>query len=58
MEVIKKHMKVYAPTNDQKNMFKDLCQGPVVEWLKGEIGADVVNSVLRDVEKIEKELGY
>lgn len=58
MEVIKKHMKVYSPTNEQKNMFKKLCQGPVVEWLKGEIGEEFVNQVLADVEKIEKELGY
>ncbi len=58
MEVIRKHMEVYTPTNAQKNKFKELCQGPVVEWLKAEIGAEVVNSVLTDVAQIEKQLGY
>jgi tripartite ATP-independent transporter DctP family solute receptor len=58
MDVIKKHMEVYSPTNEQKNMYKELCQGPVVTWLKGEIGAELVDKVLKDVKKIEKELGY
>ncbi|MBW1861498.1 MAG: DctP family TRAP transporter solute-binding subunit, partial [Deltaproteobacteria bacterium] len=35
MEILKKHMKIYSPSAEEKNMFKNLCQGPVVEWLKG-----------------------
>lgn len=58
MEVIERHMRVYSPTIEQKNMFKKLCQGPVVKWLKGEIGAEAVDTVLKEVERIEKELGY
>jgi len=58
MEILKKKMEVYSPTMEEKEEFKRVSQGPVVEWLKGEIGADVVESILRDVEEIEKEMGY
>ena len=58
MEILKKHLKIYSPNTEEKNMFKNLCQGPVVEWLKGEIGSEIVDSVLADVARIEKELGY
>jgi len=56
MEVIKKNMKVYSPTMKEKDAFKNLCQGPVIQWLKGTIGAKVVDDVLKDVERIEKEM--
>ena len=58
MEIITKNMEVYSPTIEELNMYKKLCQGPVVEWLKKQIGTEVVNAVLRDVEGIEKEMGY
>ena len=58
MEVLKKHMKIYSPTNEEKNMYKELCQAPVVKWLKGQIGSEIVDQVLADVAKIEKDLGY
>jgi tripartite ATP-independent transporter DctP family solute receptor len=58
LEVIKKTMKIYSPTNEEKENFKKVSQGPVVQWLKGEVGAEVVDSVLKDIQRIEKRFGY
>jgi hypothetical protein len=58
MEIIAKHMEVYSPTIKELNMYKKVCQGPVVQWLNKEIGSEVVAPVMRDVEGIEKEMGY
>jgi TRAP-type C4-dicarboxylate transport system substrate-binding protein len=58
LEVIKKTMKVYSPTSEEKENFKKVSQGPVVQWLKGEVGAEVVDDVLKDIQRIEKRFGY
>lgn len=38
-------MEIYSPTAEEKESFK-VCQEPVVEWLKGQIGADVVDEFM------------
>jgi C4-dicarboxylate-binding protein DctP len=58
MDVLKKHMKIYSPTNEEKNMYKERCQAPVIKWLKGRVGSAIVDQVLADVDRIEKEMGY
>ncbi|MCP4399778.1 MAG: DctP family TRAP transporter solute-binding subunit [bacterium] len=53
-----KGMEIYKPTPDELAMFREKAQGPVVEWLKGEIGEDVVNGMLKTVEETKAKLGY
>lgn len=44
-----KGVEVYAPNAEEKETFK-IAQAPVVEWLKGEIGDEVVDDFLAAVE--------
>ena len=58
-----KGMKVYAPTLKEKDMFKELCQKPVIAFLKKDFqkkGADPVwfDKFFAAVEAAEKALGY
>ena len=39
-------------------MFRQAAQGPVVEWLKEELGADVVDGMLQAVEDAKAKYGY
>ena len=58
LEVLKKHMKIYSPSSEEIEKFKKISGPPVVEWLKGQIGAETVQAVMDEVKKIEKKLGY
>jgi C4-dicarboxylate-binding protein DctP len=58
LEVLKKHMKIYSPTSEEIEKIKNISGPPVVEWLKGQIGAETVQAVMDDVKKIEKKMGY
>jgi hypothetical protein len=51
-------MKIYSPSSEEIENFKKISGPPVVEWLKGQIGAETVQAVMDDVKKIEKKLGY
>jgi len=59
----KKGMKVYAPTLEEKAMFKKLSQEPVIEFLKKDFQKKGVDLVWFDkfnaaVDEAEKSLGY
>lgn len=54
---LSKGMEIYKPTPDELAMFREKAQGPVVEWLKGEIGAEVVDGMLQTVEETRAKLG-
>ena len=61
--VKEKGMEVYAPTLEQKAMFKDLSQQPVIEFLKKDFEKKGVDLAWFDrffdaVKKAEQELGY
>jgi C4-dicarboxylate-binding protein DctP len=61
--VTEKGMKVYAPTVQEKEMFKQLSQKPVIEFLKKDFQEKNVDLKWFDrffeaVDKAEKELGY
>ena len=45
---------VYSPTPEEKETFK-IAQAPVVEWLKGEIGAETVDNFVNAVKATEAE---
>lgn len=51
-----KGMKINSLSSETLRSFKEASQGPVLEWLKGKIGADLVNGALSAVEEIEAQL--
>jgi TRAP-type C4-dicarboxylate transport system permease small subunit len=56
-EVIKNSMEVYVPTAAEKQQFVDGTK-PTYDWLRQQIGADVVDGFLAAVADSEKKLGY
>ncbi|WP_319562641.1 DctP family TRAP transporter solute-binding subunit [Marispirochaeta sp.] len=55
--VLKNNMEIYAPTAEEMDKFKAAVE-PVKEWLKGEVGAKVVDDFYAAVAQAEAELGY
>ncbi len=51
-------MQVYKPTPEELEVFRATAQPPVVEWLKSEIGSDIVDQMLITVDNYNKKLGY
>lgn len=51
VEIIKDDMEIYNPTPQELEQFKNKIQPPVVEWLKAEIGKDLVDGMLETVEE-------
>lgn len=45
-------MEVYAPTAEEKETFR-VCQEPVIEWLKEQIGAETVDEFMAAVETVK-----
>ena len=58
MQILQDNMEVYAPTSEQIKMFQEKAQPPVIDWLKGEVGAEVVDGFLEAVKEAEMALGY
>jgi tripartite ATP-independent transporter DctP family solute receptor len=51
-------MEIYKPTPEEIAQFRGLCQEPVAEWLRGEIGAEIVDGMLKTVAETKAKLGY
>jgi len=49
-------MNIYTPTVAEFQQFKKLAQGPVVQWLKQELGEVLVNNFLESVQNAENKL--
>jgi C4-dicarboxylate-binding protein DctP len=54
----KKGLKIYKPTKEEIQMFRDKTQPSSIKWLKNEFGDKLVNSLLVATVEAEKELGY
>ncbi|MTI60437.1 MAG: DctP family TRAP transporter solute-binding subunit [Firmicutes bacterium] len=52
------NMKIYKPTPEELEVFRNTAQPPVVKWLKDEIGAELVDGMIETVEEYTKKLGY
>jgi tripartite ATP-independent transporter DctP family solute receptor len=48
-------MEVYALSPAEKDLFKNLTQGPVIEWLKTKVDIELINEALDAVEKAVQE---
>ncbi len=58
MSTLQEHMEVYTPTAEQLKKFQDTAQPAVIEWLKEEVGSEVVDEFLKAVKEAEAALGY
>lgn len=56
-DILAKHLEVYSPTAEEIKKFQDAVQ-PVYDWLKGEVGSEVVDGFLEAVKEAESALGY
>ena len=57
-EEVAKHMQIYFPTAAEKAEFRKVSQPAVIEYLKGELGEDMVEGFLTSVRETEAELGW
>jgi len=48
-------VEIYAPTEEEMNLFKNACQGPVIEWLKTKVDLELINEALEAVDKAVAE---
>lgn len=58
MKTISKGMQIYVPTDKEKQQFIEMSQAPVLQWLRGEIGAAPVDGMLKAVKEAEQALGF
>ncbi|WP_320128408.1 DctP family TRAP transporter solute-binding subunit [uncultured Sphaerochaeta sp.] len=56
-ESVKSTMEVYVPTTEELDAFKKAA-APTYDWLRGEVGNDVVDKFLAEVKKSETRFGY
>lgn len=53
--LLSKGVKVYTPTQKERDEFKKVTQKPVIDFLKKKLGQDIVNEFLSAVEKADME---
>ena len=56
-EAIKNSMEIYVPTTAELELFK-AAAAPTYDWLRGEVGNEVVDKFLLAVKEAEKVFGY
>ena len=57
LEVIAREMELYSPTAEEIEQFRKVAQKPVIEWLKKEMGPEIVGGMLQAVQEAERALG-
>ncbi len=59
LETLKERgMKVYVPTDAEKQAFADVCQPAVRKYLEGKLGKEPIQGIFEAVAQAEKALGY
>nr|WP_321305561.1 DctP family TRAP transporter solute-binding subunit [uncultured Sphaerochaeta sp.] len=56
-EAVKNTMEVYVPTADELELFKEAA-APTYDWLRGEVGDEIVDEFLAEVKKSEAKFGW
>lgn len=49
-------MEIYSPTSEERAQFKELTQGPVIEWMKGQVDPEWIEKVQAAVKEAEAEM--
>jgi C4-dicarboxylate-binding protein DctP len=57
-EVIAKYMKVYNPTAADRQKFRDAAQPAALEYLRGRLGAELVDNFIKEVQLAEARAGW
>jgi tripartite ATP-independent transporter DctP family solute receptor len=59
-EFLTKYLKIYEPTSEEINMFREMSQGPVLKYIRGKAVDDPkwVDDILAAAKKADKKLGY
>ncbi|MDR1932601.1 MAG: TRAP transporter substrate-binding protein DctP, partial [Spirochaetales bacterium] len=57
-KTIAKNMEVYYPTAAEKQKFREVTQPAVIDYLKGTLGAEVVENFMREVQLAEARTGW
>jgi len=47
-------MEIYAPTEKEKELFKNACQKPVIDWLKTKVDSKLIDEALKAVDDVVK----
>lgn len=56
-EAVKNTMEVYVPTAEELELFKEAA-APTYDWLRGEVGDEIVDEFLAEVKKSEAKFGW
>jgi C4-dicarboxylate-binding protein DctP len=56
-ESIKKSMEIYVPNAEELELFKQAA-APTYDWLRGEVGNEIVDKFLAEVKKSEAKFGW
>jgi C4-dicarboxylate-binding protein DctP len=56
-ESIKKSMEIYVPNAEELELFKQAA-APTYDWLRGEVGDEIVDKFLAEVKKSEAKFGW
>jgi C4-dicarboxylate-binding protein DctP len=56
-DTVNSSMEVYVPTSEELDQFKSAA-APTYDWLRGEVGDEIVDKFLAEVAISEKRLGY
>lgn len=54
----KAKVEVYAPTNEEKEQFRQVVQEPVISWMREKYDDQLINNLIAEAEKQKKLLGY
>ena len=56
MEDLSQNMEIYAPTPEEKELFRKQAQAPVIEWLKTQIDPQLIEDALQAVEDAKAQM--
>lgn len=57
-EEVASQMQVYFPTAGEKAKFAEIAQPAVIDYLKGELGGELVDAFMEDVKRAEARAGW
>lgn len=53
-----KGVQIHDPSPSEKAAFRQAAQGPAVAWLRTQIKPELIDRMLAETDKVERELGY
>jgi hypothetical protein len=47
-------VKIYSPTEKERELFKNACQKPVIDWLKTKVEPALIDETLKAVDDVTR----